>query len=81
METIANLIFEYNGKKYPLDFSFGNDYPTSAAYYMFEIGNYSCDCNRAIFLRERYGEAIPEMDCGNKIRLIKIEVINGTEEE
>jgi hypothetical protein len=40
---------------------------------MFEEGNYSCDCNKSLFLSEKYAE-IEEWDCGDKIELKNLTV-------
>ena len=69
-KTIAKMILVYNGKQYPYSHDFGYGYPVDAAYYTFEEGNYSCDCNRSIFLRETYGENIKELDCGETIKAL-----------
>lgn len=33
--------------------------------YMWEEGNYACDCNRARFFAKAGGEEAPYIDCGN----------------
>jgi hypothetical protein len=69
LRTIAKMTFKYDGTLYPFEYDFGFGYPIDSAEYMFKDGNYSCDCNRADFLE------LSEMDCGNKIELIKFEVV------
>ena len=49
--TIARMIFTLpDGRSFPIAFNFGYGYATHDAEYMFEEGNYSCDCNRSIFI-------------------------------
>jgi hypothetical protein len=53
---------------YPMEYDFGYGYDAAEAHYMWEEGNYSCDCNRALFLERLYGE-IPGLPdgCGDTI--------------
>ena len=70
--TIFVGTFKYKDKKYVLHYDFGYEYPEEQAKFQFIENNYSCDCNRSIFIREEYGEdAIPELDCGNEIELLE----------
>ena len=39
--------------------------------YMWEDGNYGCDCNRSLFA-QRYGWDIPELPCGDTIELVSL---------
>ena len=63
--------YKYNDKEFVIHHDFGYEYPKEDAIYMFEYGNYSCDCNISLFIQDEYGkEAIPELECGNEIELI-----------
>ncbi len=73
--TVANMEFIYNGKPYKYDHDFGPTYPMDAAEFIFEEGNYSCDCNRSVLIRSKYGNVIPELDCGNIIEMKDLHVI------
>lgn len=68
IKTIAKMIFVYDGKEYPYEYDFGFAYPPESAEYMFTEGNYSCDCNRSMFI------GIPELDCGEEIKMKNFEV-------
>lgn len=69
--TIFVGLFNYKGKEFVLDYDFGYDYPEDSAVFMFTYGNYGCDCNRSIFIRNKYGDdAIPELGCGDEIELV-----------
>jgi len=57
-----------DGKEFPYEYDFGYAYEKSAAEYMFFEGNYSCDCNKTIFLSQEHPE-IKEWDCGDDIKL------------
>jgi hypothetical protein len=40
--------------------------------YIWEEGNYACDCNRALFIQRCCDENFPESPCGEEIKLIGI---------
>lgn len=64
--------FLYKGETFIIEYDFGYDYPKENALFMFTDGNYSCDCNRSLFIQRQYGEdAIPELNCGYEIELVK----------
>jgi hypothetical protein len=65
--TIARMKLVYNGKEYPYKYDFGFGYPVHSAHYMWEDGNYSCDCNKSLFLSQIYKE-VPELNCGDSIQ-------------
>ena len=66
---VANL--KYKDMVYTIHCDFGYEYPEEQAIFMFEEGNYSCDCNRSLFIQEEYGEnAIDELDCGEEIKMV-----------
>lgn len=55
-----------DGSEYAYCDDFGYGYSAGSARYMYEEGNYSCDCNRSEFLRN-LGVHIDELDCGDTI--------------
>lgn len=71
--TIAKCIFKYKNKIFNIDYDFGFAYSYESALYMFNDGNYSCDCNRSVFISEKY-KNFPELDCGEEIKLLNISV-------
>lgn len=63
--------FRYQGKDFTIHYDFGYEYAEDDALYAFEYGNYSCDCNRSLFIQNEYGEeAIELLNCGYEIELI-----------
>lgn len=69
--TVFVGLFRYQDKEFILNYDFGYEYDEKDAVYMFEHGNYSCDCNRSLFIRNQYGEdAIPDLFCGWEIELV-----------
>lgn len=72
MNTIFVGTFKYKEKEFILRFNFEiKDYSEDDAVWMFTEGNYSCDCNRSLFIRQQYGgDAIPELPCGDTIELL-----------
>lgn len=70
LRTIFVGTFEYCEKEFILHTDFGNEFPEDRAIFMFEDGNYSCDCNISLFIQDEYGEnSIPFLRCGNEIKL------------
>jgi len=73
------VTLEYKGKKYVVDdnFDYGpsewHDDPRGQALYMWEEGNYSCDCNRSIFIGRYCDQTFPKFPCGEEINLVNIE--------
>lgn len=68
--TIFVVTFQYQGEEFNLHRDFGYEFPEDVAVFQFVENNYSCDCNRSIFIRQEYGEdAIPELNCGEEIKL------------
>ena len=69
--TIFVADLKYKDMVYTIHCDFGYEYPEEQAIFMFEEGNYSCDCNRSLFIQEEYGEdAIDELDCGEEIEML-----------
>ena len=69
--TIFVADLKYKDMVYTIHCDFGYEYPEEEAIFMFEAGNYSCDCNRSLFIQDEYGEnAIDELDCGEEIEML-----------
>lgn len=65
--TVAVMKFKLpTDEVMPLEFDFGYGYPHDSARYMFEEGNYSCDCNRADFLK-----LDDDWKCGETIEMVE----------
>lgn len=43
--------------------------------FMYTDGNYSCDCNKALFLARAHQEAEPDNPCGDEMALRKLTAI------
>lgn len=71
--TVASVVFEHNSHIYVTQNDFGYEYPKSAVHYMYEDGNYSCDCNRSAFI-QAIDPAFPELECGSEIKLVNLQV-------
>jgi len=61
------VTLEYNGILY----SFVDEY-ISFPDFIWEEGNYSCDCNRSDFIKIYCNEYFPGLPCGDSIKLIDI---------
>lgn len=40
--------------------------------YIWDEGNYACDCNRSLFIQRQCDENFPKFICGDKIKLIEV---------
>lgn len=64
-----------NGQEVTYRDTFGYGYPPDSAEFMYVEGNYSCDCNRALFAARQRGLPEPEETaCGNTITLARLRV-------
>lgn len=72
-KTIARMVLVCNGREYPYEYDFGFAYPVDTARFMWESGNYSCDCNKSLFLSRVYPEVVVT-DCGNEIEVKNLTV-------
>ena len=67
--------FRYKDTEFEIVHDLG-DCSEKRAFFMFKKGNYSCDCNRSIFIQEQHKKSsIPCLDCGEQIEMISIENI------
>jgi len=73
--TIAKVLLRYMEKEYTIEEDFGYGYPEESASFMFEEGNYSCDCNLSTFIQQQCDRAFPTLDCGEEIEIVDIEII------
>lgn len=67
---IVEVRCSYEEKPYHFFYDYGHGYSEDAARFMFEEGNYSCDCNMSSFLKKIHPE-FPELKCA----LFDIDVI------
>ena len=72
--TVAVITLAYAGHIYRFPYDFGNEYPEDSARFMWTDGNYGCDCNRALFIAEYCDPEFPEMDCGDEIAVLDLQV-------
>lgn len=73
--TIATMTMVFpDGTKYPYKYDFGYAYPEDSAEFIFFDGNYSCDCNKSIFISAAYPD-VPEFECGDEIKLENFNII------
>jgi hypothetical protein len=74
-DTIALVTLKYKDTIYFYEHDFGKEYEEKYVRFQYEENNYSCDCNRSLFIQWYCDETFPELDCGEKIELINLEVI------
>jgi hypothetical protein len=71
--TVTVVVMDHPSMDRPVTIrqEFGIGYPVDSARWMWEEGNYSCDCNRSRFIIGA-GTAFPAMECGETIELKQI---------
>ena len=75
VRTVAYMDFVLpDGRVFPYSKDFGYGYNAESAHFMFHDGNYSCDCNKSLFLDRVYG-GFDEMDCGDTIQIRNFRVV------
>lgn len=80
--TIGHVTLRFpNGDLVSYDEDFGYGYPEHGARYMYEEGNYSCDCNRRLFAARYANYPVSETDdekaevvCGDTITLVSLTI-------
>lgn len=77
--TVAVALLRYRGKEYRVAQDCGLEYPVSAAQYMWLDGNYSCDCNRCLFIRDQCDPGFPDLECGEEIEMPRLLVVEVAE--
>lgn len=65
---MIKIKLKYKNKEYIIE----DDYPYDHYYYdglpyIWEEGNYSCDCNKSLFIINQCDENFPELPCGDEI--------------
>ena len=64
----------YRGRLYTIHHEVGYGFEDHSIHYMFEEGNYSCDCNRSLFIAQECDDYFPHMDCGESIELVSLQI-------
>lgn len=70
--TIANVVLRHNGHTYGYEHDFGYEYEPGSVEYMYEDGNYGCDCNRSAFIAQMVEPTFEKLDCGHTIELVSL---------
>ena len=74
LRTVVNVTLSFDESKYSFSYDCGYEYPEEAALFIFQDGNYSCDCNKSLFIREFCDKEFPKFPCGKKIKLEEINI-------
>lgn len=69
-KAVSQVIFEYNGKQYPVVYDHGFGYPLSLIHYKWNEGEFSCDSSRSDLINKTHGDIFKDKSAGNEIRLI-----------
>ena len=56
VHAVKDFNLEIKDKEFIIHYDFGYEYEEESAIFMFEDGNYSCDCNRSLFIQREYGD-------------------------
>lgn len=75
LRTVVVLDFRYKDADYHIEYDFGYGYEEDTARYMFEDGNYACDCNRSRIIKRFYPDFPLIRDCGGDIKMLKLDVV------
>ena len=71
VEEFKNLKKSFKDENFVLHYDLGYEYEEDDAIFYFTEGNFNCDCNRSLAIQWEYGDdAIPELGCGEDIKLI-----------
>ncbi len=68
----TEVTLKHKDKTFTFIYDWESDYRVEAADFMFEEGNYSCDCNKSLFIQEHCDKSFPKMTCGQQIKLIEL---------
>lgn len=68
-----------DGREGSFEMDFGYGYPVHSVHFMWEEGNYSCDCNKRLYLARECGidpenEDLDIVMCGDTIELVSLAV-------
>lgn len=69
MEVLVTIVDSVTGKQATYGDEFENE---GVAEFLWSGGNYSCDCNRALFLSRETGDESIDCDCGDGRFAVKI---------
>lgn len=75
---MLRITLEYKGIRYHIQDEFSewttdeNNNPVEGDCFIWTDGNYSCDCNRALFIQRVGFPDFPDMECGDAIKLVSI---------
>jgi len=72
--TVLQGTLDYAGKTYRFDFDFGFEFPLGGAEWMFEEGNFACDCNKSLFIQTHCDSNFPLMACGDLVKLVDLKL-------
>ncbi len=74
-DTVALVSLKYKDKLYSYEDNFGKEFPEDVVRFQYEENNYSCDCNRSLFIQRYCDENFSEMNCGDEIELVNLEIV------
>ena len=82
IEKAFRIVLRHSGKEYVVwddyfvfEGQTPNGTPLDGALYMWESGNYSCDCNKSLFIQRQCDPNFPDMNCGESIELVSLDQV------
>ena len=66
------IVLEKDGERFELEDVRKKHNDIEGIEYMWTEGNYSCDCNRELFIKRQQGEDAPDRECGETYELISM---------
>lgn len=72
IKVLVTLKHEHKIYRFVLDFPHSNEEDIA---FIFTEGNYSCDCNRSLFIKRHCDPKFREMGCGEEIDLVNLRIV------
>lgn len=74
-KKIAYVTLRYGGRLYVVEEECDFDTEDEGIFFMWEEGNWSCDCNRSLFIQQQVDDKFPKLPCSSEvIDLMKITI-------
>lgn len=75
----AYIYLKFRDRIYMVDDKWCVNVDKEDIFFMWEEGNFNCDCNKSLFIRRQVDDKFPELPCGDRIELVKIKIKGKTQ--
>lgn len=72
IKDAIEVVYEYDGKTYTTKQDHYIWEQEGDWEYIYREGNYSCDCNKALFIQRQCDPDFPDFTCGDKIKMVSL---------